>query len=139
MLKVSRPFWATQLVVVGLIAWHVTTEKSVEQFHNVPNDLLWVPMIFAAWKFGMPGCFAQPGIIRFRMPHVLINYQGMARFWEFSEILPVIFVSLVFGFIVERRTEATRWASCMPSMHARFVNWNEKKSAGFYTTISCNQ
>src|SRR5439155_3788908 len=111
-------FWATQLMVVGVTATHVTVEAlelltgyRLGAIYFVPVSLYFFPVVYASLNFGRGG--AVPTAIwstLLALPNIFIGHEGLERAGEAFQMVTMITLAIIVAGRVDREITARRRA-----------------------------
>ncbi len=103
-----RAFWAIQALVLGIAAAHTLLE-SVDRsalpaaLYLVPSSLFFVPVVYAALKFGARGAVPTALLsVVLTLPNLVLFHIGLERFGEIWQGVILIAVGLFVGVRVDQ-------------------------------------
>lgn len=108
----SRRFWAVQASVLGLETIHVILEVSRfsvadPNLYLLPEDFVWIPVIYAAWTFGFAGAaMTALWALAASIPDIMFASQDGPHWSGISEVLIIVFTALLVGYLVTQKLEA---------------------------------
>ncbi len=103
----SKPLIILVSLIVIISALHYSTDPSSDYFHEVYKLLYYIPIILAAFHFGIRGgLVASLAISVIYLPHVIFQWRGTD--FEFAHRLLEIIVFNIIAYIVGRLAEGER-------------------------------
>jgi signal transduction histidine kinase len=125
-------FWGTQLLVVGISVIHNVLESSTHAPTNLtdflPISFLWVPLIYAAIRFGLLGSVMTSVVTALTsLPNWLYLQSSMTLWQEISMVITALVISLLVGWQTDRVRSAQKRERKYASMAVRSQEEDRKR------------
>ncbi|MDP6130655.1 MAG: histidine kinase [Dehalococcoidia bacterium] len=119
----SRQFWVVQGLVLLVAAVHIIFEilealdhghRYVPLFYFLPLSMFFVPMVYTALRFGLPGTLATAAWCSILvLPSLFLAHDNLERTAEFLQVAIVIGVAVLVGHRVDREKQARERAEAV--------------------------
>ena len=109
-------FWVIQALIIAIVALHILIEldlflPDLQSSDFVPVTLFFVPVVYAALRFGFAGSVSTAVWATIvTIPNLIFLHHGLALFGETSQLLIVIAAAVILGYWVDRERAAQQRA-----------------------------
>jgi len=121
----DRVFWLVFAMVAVISTLHYTTAVSMEYFHEFYKLLYYIPIIVAAFYFGVPGgLITSLAVSIVYLPHIMFQWTGKFphNLDRFLEIVIYIAVSLITGWLAQNeRRERQRYQKAAMELNESYA------------------